>query len=137
MSNLRRFTAETRRRRRELAVAIGLVICAALLCLPSFVFADAPAPELLKLLPANVGQFRQNQSAKPLSKLSTEDGILNSNILSDSPDEAGKAPVIGGEATYTGQKGQSFFVEALQTSGDSDAYSVLSLMAKHLRDAGT
>jgi hypothetical protein len=104
---------------------VSKFIASTLLVLLSFasVWADPPSAALAKLFPAKLGEFRQLSQAKP------------SATLLD-PAAAGNAGVLSGEVEYQDQNGKRFLIEMVQFRKDSDAYSLLTVAARDLRNAG-
>jgi hypothetical protein len=114
---------------------VSNLIGSSLLVLLSFasVWADPPSVALAKLFPARLGEFRQVSPAKPAATLATE-GILNPvAVESSTGDNPG---VLSGEVEYQDRNGKRFLVEVAQFRKDSDAFSLLSIAARELRNMG-
>ena len=100
-----------------------IVLSGLLLVLVSSVLADTTSSNAARLLPANIGKFRQVTTATPSSSLKQE-GILNS--------EGASTPVSTDEAEYLDSRGSRIVVEIVRFRQDAQAYELLSLArAKH------
>jgi hypothetical protein len=89
--------------------------------------AAPPSPELQKLLPERIGSFHR-QSIRPPDSL-TKEGILNPKIASMG---LGVQVFVGGETEYS-DHGNKLLVEAVRFRRDEEAYSLLTIVAKHSR----
>ncbi len=89
-----------------------------LLTVTSFVFAESVSGEITKLLPKELGSFRQ-VSIRPGDRLPTE-GLQRPQ----------KAETPGVEAEYASPDGLRLLVELVRFSQDSDAYSFLTRVGK-------
>ena len=98
------------------------------------VVADPPAAQLNQMLPNELGKFHQLSSMRPLITLARE-GILNPDSFRARTDPAGP-PYIGAETEYLSATGEKLTIEILRFTGDSDAYSFFSLIAKRMQEAG-
>jgi hypothetical protein len=78
------------------------------------IFADAPKPELLELFPDQVGVFKRSTSP------------TGSELLKVAPE------ATTGQSEYTGN-GQRFLVEIVKFHQDTEAYSLLSVLAVEAR----
>ena len=114
----------------KLFAITGILVAARLLA-----FGDTPSPEFVKLMPPDLGQFHRLPSLRPLVELAKDDGIMNLDAFS--PSDNPEHRVIGGEVDYLSPHGEKLTVESLKTLGDSDAYSILTLVAKRLRENGS
>ncbi|HVS81341.1 MAG TPA: hypothetical protein VHE60_06385 [Pyrinomonadaceae bacterium] len=89
--------------------------------------------EHARLLPGDLGKFHQLGPERLPIKLAKEDQILRPDVFRASL--GGDDPsFVGREADYLSPLGDKFTVEAISTRRDSDAYSLLTLVAKRLRD---
>jgi hypothetical protein len=88
-------------------------------------------PELFKLLPREIGGFRQSQSIRPPWSL-TREGVLNPEIISAKVDA--DSPFIGAEVEYLSKKGEKLLVEVARFRRDSEAYSLLTIIGRNLRE---
>ena len=95
--------------------------------------AEPPSPELYKMLPHDVGGFHQLLSMRPLVTLAKE-GILSRSSFRLEPNQ-NKSPFIGAEVEYLSPDGEKLTVELIRVYGESDAYSLLTLIAKKMREA--
>src|SRR5229473_1187371 len=114
---------------------IRLFLISLIVILPgSPALADLPSSKLSELLPTEAGKFHQLPSLRPPIDLAKEN-ILRPDILSGakSPEELG---VIAGEVDYLSPEGDKLTVEIVETQRDSDAYSLLTLVRRKLRDSG-
>ena len=87
---------------------------------------EPPSSELAKLLPTKVGDFYQIESIRPLQSLAKE-GILNGETV--------RGGFVGAEAQYLSRQGEKFLVEFVQFRSDSEAYSLLTIVAKLMNAA--
>jgi len=95
--------------------------------------AEPPAAKLAEMLPNELGKFRQLPSMRPLITLAKE-GILNPEIFRARTDPA-TSPYIGAETEYLSAAGEKLTIEIIKFTGDSDAYSFFSLIAKRMQEA--
>ncbi len=95
--------------------------------------AEPPAAKLAEMLPNELGKFRQLPSMRPLITLAKE-GILNPEIFRARTDPA-TSPYIGAETEYLSAAGEKLTIEIIKFTGDSDAYSFFSLIAKMMQEA--
>lgn len=95
--------------------------------------AEPPSPELHKMLPNDLGGFHQLLSMRPLVALANE-GILSRSSFRLEPNQ-NKSPFIGAEVEYLSPEGERLTVEIVRVYGESDAYSLLTLIAKKMREA--
>ena len=93
--------------------------------------AEPPSPELYKMLPHDVGGFHQLLSMRPLVTLAKE-GILSRSSFRLEPNQ-NKSAFIGAEVEYLSPDGEKLTVELIRVYGESDAYSLLTLIAKKMR----
>ena len=70
---------------------------------------------------------------RPLLRLAKE-GILNPETFRVRTDPA-TPPYLGGETEYLSPQGEKLTIEILRFTGDSDAYSFFSLIAKRIQEA--
>lgn len=103
-----------------------------LLAFARVVIADPPSPELSKLLPNRMGEFRKLLSMRPLVTLAEEGLISPSAFRVDANHE--KVPFLGGEVEYLSANGERLIVEIVRLPQDSDAYSFLTLVANKMRE---
>jgi hypothetical protein len=104
-----------------------------LLALDSGALGKPPSDQVFKLLPKEIGSFRQ------LGPIRLPESPAHSETLASQA--AGRDLETDGrfqaaEADYTSSDGAHFLVEVVRFSRDSDAYSLLTISAKNLRDAG-
>ena len=90
-------------------------------------------PELNKMLPNDVGGFHQLLSIRPLVALAKE-GILSRSSFRLEPNQ-NNSPFIGAEVEYLSPEGEKLTVEIIRVHGESDAYALLTLVAKKMREA--
>lgn len=88
--------------------------------------------EISKLLPKETGSFRQVGPIRPSDRLAME-GVLGTQAAGRTPEESRNFQ--GVETEYVSSDGARLLVELLRLSRDSDAYSLLTIAAKNLRDA--
>ena len=103
------------------------------MCCTPVALAEPPSSELSKMLPNKIGEFHQLLSMRPLVILGRE-GLINPStfrIMSD----PGKSPFIGAEVDYVSSGGEKLTIEILRLRAESDAYSLLSLVANKMREA--
>lgn len=108
-------------------------ICTLFLTLGLRTFGHPPAAKLTEMLPNEVGPFHQLPSMRPLTDLARE-GILIGDAFGASS-ETGGMPFLGGEVDYLSQDGAKLTVEILKFNSESDAYSLLTLVAERIREA--
>jgi len=104
-------------------IATGFVLLIA-----SAVYADVPRVDSVKILPSEIGNFRQVQTGNPVGKLA-KDGVLRSDYFPVSPDSKAPSTFIAAESKYS-SGGQIFTVEVVQFQTDSEAYALLTLAAR-------
>jgi len=104
-----------------------------LLVFAPVVIAEPPSPELFKLLPNDIGEFHQLLSMRPLLTLAKE-GLLTPATFRVASDQE-KSPFIGAEVDYLSSEGEKLTIEILRLRGESDAYSLLTLVANKMREA--
>jgi hypothetical protein len=97
------------------------------------VLAESPLARLNEMLPNDLGTFHQLPSMRPLQDLARE-GILIPDTFRARTDPA-TASYIGAETEYLSAEGEKLTVEILRFSGDSDAYSFFTLLAKRIQQA--
>ena len=97
------------------------------------VVAEPPSAKLSEMLPKDLGTFHQLPSMRPLLNLARE-GILNPDTFRARTDPA-TSPYIGAETEYLSAEGEKLTIEILRFSGDSDAYSFFTLIAKTMQQA--
>lgn len=85
--------------------------------------------EASSLLPRTIGSFRQFGAVRP-DTLVAKEGLLNPSIGNST------APrnFVAAEAEYLSDEGSKHLVEVVRFPRDSDAYSLLTTVAKSLRD---
>lgn len=99
----------------------------AMLALNFTALAKTSSDEIAKLLPREIGSFRQVTPIRPNERLRQEARLKS---------EATNRHLVGGEAEYVSPEGARLLVEVAQFSRDSDAYSLLTITAANTRDAG-
>ncbi len=110
------------------------VIVVLLLVFAPVAIADPPSAEISKLLPAKLGEFHQLLSFRPLVTLAKE-GLLTPSAFR--PDATQEEPAfVGGEVDYLSSGGEKLTIEVLRLRGESDAYSLLTLVANKMRESG-
>ena len=104
------------------------------MCCAPVALAESPSAELSKMLPNKIGEFHQLLSMRPLVILGRE-GLINPSTFRVMGDQS-KSPFIGGEVDYVSSGGEKLTIEILRLrGGESDAYSLLSLVANKMREA--
>ncbi len=94
--------------------------------------ATPSAEDLAKSLPKAIGTLRLRGAAHPALFLSRNGGA-DPGAAAD----LGKFQDFHGvEADYVSAEGERFLVELVRTERDSDAYSLLTVFAQHVRDTG-
>lgn len=94
--------------------------------------AKPSAEDIAKLFPRELGGFRVAGSIQPNRALGSA-GILNPSIVTA---PAGFPGFAGGEAEYISADGEKFQVELIRVERDSDAYSLLTILARSARETG-
>jgi hypothetical protein len=94
------------------------------------VSADPSNNEVLALLPGNPGTFRQATPVRPLRLLLSQESV-NPDLFPSSTGQNASLP--GGEVEYTAESGKRFLVELARFRRDSDAYSLLTIVASQRR----
>jgi hypothetical protein len=102
-----------------------------LLAFAPVVRAEPLSYEVFKLLPDKIGEFHQLPSMRPLLTLAKE-GILTPSAFRV-PTNKGDAAFIGGEVDYLSSGGEKLSIEILKLQGESDAFSLLTLVANKMR----
>ena len=89
------------------------------------------AEEIAKLLPREIGGFRLTSpiQAKLLEQTRDSDPRFTS-------DPAGFPGFAGAEAEYVAADGEKFLVELIRVERDSDAYSLVTTLARRARETG-
>lgn len=106
-----------------------VLIAAAVLCvLASGVYADTSTDSSAKLLPTEIGNFRQKQPGKPAGRLA-KDGLLRPELYPINSDSRALPTFVAAESTYSAGS-QDFAVEAVRFQTDSEAYALLTLAAR-------
>ncbi len=100
---------------------------------PGSAAADSSATETTELLPPKVGDFRQLNQIRPSKSLIREGVLIPDTAKSSEPADPG---LINGEVEYTAGNGKRLLVEVVQFRKDSDAYSLLTIVAQQRRDSG-
>lgn len=102
-------------------------IAAVAMLLGSAVYGDTPVSDAAKILPPEIGNFRQLQPGKPVGKL-TNDGLLRPDYY---PVSDPKAPptFLAAESRYS-SGGDEFLVEVVRFQTDSEAYALLTNAAR-------
>lgn len=100
--------------------------CLLLLLILCTVQGETPSAEVTKLLPSKVGGFTQVSAIQPL-KLLADEGILKPEIVNPE--------LLGAESEYQSARGERFLVEFVRLRSDADAYSLLTVVAKFIRDS--
>jgi Family of unknown function (DUF6599) len=116
-------TRSTRSRSLVLRLSKFIVLIGLFIGLSNATAADQTSPELSQLLPDRIGDFRRMTSVAP------PDSLTEQGILSDSA-----SPIIAGQAKYAGNHNESFLVEVVRFHQDTEAYSILSVVAARLRE---
>ena len=86
-----------------------------------------PADEARKLLPRTIEGFQQLGAIRSVASV-TKEGFLNPSGVSDKV--AGTSKLAEAEAHYLSAEGNKVLVEVVQFPRDSDAYSLLTILAK-------
>ena len=94
--------------------------------------AKVTSEEVAKLLPRQIGVFHLNGPPRQHQSL-VKDGDSDPRFLGD---PAGLPGFAGAEAEYVSPKGEVFQLELVHVERDSDAYSLLTILARNARDAG-
>src|SRR6266446_2243157 len=89
--------------------------------------ADSAAPEITELLPTKVGDFRQLNQIRPSQSLITEGVLIPEMVKASDPANSG---LVNGEVQYRAGNGKRLLVEVVQFRKDSDAYSLLTIVAQ-------
>jgi hypothetical protein len=97
------------------------------------VAADSAAPEITELLPAKIGDFRQLNQIRPSQSLIGEGVLIPEMAKASDPANSG---LVNGEVQYRAGNGKRLLVEVVQFRKDSDAYSLLTIVARQRRDSG-
>ncbi len=95
--------------------------------------ADSAAPEITELLPTKVGDFRQLNQIRPSQCLIREGVLIPEMAKASDPANSG---LVNGEVQYRAGNGKRLLVEVVQFRKDSDAYSLLTIVAQQRRDSG-
>ncbi|HLE64425.1 MAG TPA: DUF6599 family protein [Pyrinomonadaceae bacterium] len=93
--------------------------------------ADPSTPELEKFLPAKIGTFRRLGAIRQLRTLLNE-GVVKPDTFE--PGEARNPGLFSGEAEYIAGDGKRLLAELITFQKDSDAYSLLTILASAMRD---
>ncbi|MDQ6653280.1 MAG: hypothetical protein M3Y84_11100 [Acidobacteriota bacterium] len=113
-------------------IAFKKIIVLLLMACAPVATAEPPSAQLSKMLPNKIGEFHQVPSMRPLVMLGKE-GLINPSTFRVMADP-GKSPFVGGEVDYVSAGGEKLTIEILRLRGESDAYSLLSLVAYKMRE---
>jgi hypothetical protein len=94
--------------------------------------AKVTVEEVAKLLPREIGVFRLNGPLRQHQSL-VKNGDSDPGFLGN---PAGFPGFAGAEAEYVSPKGEVLQLELVHVERDSDAYSLLTILAQNARDAG-
>jgi hypothetical protein len=94
------------------------------------VSANPLSAKVSKLLPKKIGAFQQATAVRPLQSLFNERPV-SSDLFEVS--ETRTPGFIGGEVEYRAENGKRFLVELARFRRDSDAYSLLTIIAAATR----
>ena len=97
------------------------------------VAAEPPSAKLNEMLPNELGKFHRLPLMRPLLDLARE-GMLTPDTFRARTDPA-TSPYIGAETEYLSAEGEKLTIEILRFTGDSDAYSFFTLVAKRIQEA--
>jgi len=117
-----------------LKVSFSKFIVVLLLVFTPVAIAEPPSAEVEKLFPDKLGEFHQLLWVRPLLTLAKE-GLLTPSAFRPESDQETSA-FTGGEVDYLSSSGEKFTVEILRVRGESDAYSLLTLVANKMRESG-
>jgi hypothetical protein len=95
------------------------------------VAADPSPSELEKILPAKIGTFRRLGAIRQLRTLLKE-GVVKPDTYGGG--EARNPGLFSGEAEFIAGDGKQLLVELITFRKDSDAYSLLTILASAMRD---
>src|SRR5215510_96749 len=114
---------------------ISATLCAltASVCLVAVTHGEPLNAESIKILPPDLGSFHQTSPPKPLTML-TRDGILRTEYFPENQDPKAPPAFAGGEAEYLSKAGEKLLIELARFRTDSEAFSLLTLTARKLRD---
>lgn len=117
---------------RKNATRFSLAI--ALLLSVSTVRADAPPVDVAKILLPDVGAFHQTTPPKP-SSISVKEALLRTDEGPTKLDGKSSPSVVAWETEYASPSGDKLLVELVRFQSDSQAYSLLTLTARRVKDA--
>jgi hypothetical protein len=102
-----------------------------LLALSSLVLAKPPEEEIIKLLPKEIGGFRQLGAVRPSNSVS-RDGLIGPQAAAQSLEADRQYSVA--EAEYVSAENSHLLIEVVRFPRDSDAYSLLTIAARSARE---
>src|SRR6059036_1370024 len=120
------------RKRLSLPMLLTVVLCF-LTSLTSS--AHPPSPRVVEMFPVDLGGFHQLPSMQPNVSLARQ-GLLQPQYFVPPADSKDAPPFLGGETEYLSAEGDKFLVEIIRVQNDSNAYSLLTLVAKIVRYSG-
>jgi hypothetical protein len=105
----------------------------ALLLSISTVRADVPPADVAKILSPDIGAFHQTTPPKP-SSISVKEALLRADEGSAKVDNK-STPSFAWETEYASPNGDKLLVELVRFPSDSQAYSLLTLAARRIKDS--
>jgi len=108
---------------------VVLGTAAVLAACPS-VCAETPPSEIIKVLAVEVGEFHQTRPPKP-SDLLKRQGFIEAAEGTKTPSSENPSQAV--EAEYASSKGEKFDVVLAHLQSDSEAYSLLTLLARRIK----
>src|SRR5256886_1724741 len=109
----------------SLAIAILLSV--------TTVRADTPSIDVAKILSPEIGRFHQTQPPKPSSIL-VKEGFLRADEVPVKVDTKSSTLFAAWETEYAAPSGDKLLVELVRFQSDSQAYSLLTLAARRIKD---
>lgn len=99
-----------------------------LLLLATAIYGDTLSGDAAKILPTEIGNYRQMQPAKPFGRLAN-DGLLRPDYYPINPDPKAAPTFVAAESTYSFGSDE-FRVEVVRFQTDSEAYALLTDAAR-------
>jgi hypothetical protein len=106
-----------------------IVVGIALLCaVVSGAYAETTNDDAAKILPTEIGSFRQKQPEKAVGRLA-KDGLLRPDYYSSGSDPKALMTFVAAEKQYSSES-QNLAVEIVRFQTDSEAYALLTFAAR-------
>ena len=110
-----------------------LVLMLLILSASALARAHPPSAEVVKMFPLDLRGFHTDPlSMRPLVTLAKE-GLLQADYFASDANQT-NSPFLGAEAKYLTENGSRLLVEIVRLRSDSEAYSLLTVTARKMRE---